>query len=123
MLIKGEPGTGKSLVAQLIHSLGLAPERPFVTVEGSAMADEHSMQQPDDLHLLLERTTRSIGRARRLLHPAALSTCMKSRRCRWSCSSTCFGNCNFETMRRARATLPELRATAHHVDQRKSDQP
>ena len=49
VLIKGEPGTGKSLVAQLIHSLGLAPERPFVTVEGSAMADEHSMQQPDDL--------------------------------------------------------------------------
>ncbi len=49
VLIKGEPGTGKSLVAQLIHSLGLTPERPFVTVEGSAMADEHSMQQPDDL--------------------------------------------------------------------------
>ena len=45
VLIVGEPGTGKSLLAQLIHSLGSAPDRPFVTVEGSAMADEHSMQR------------------------------------------------------------------------------
>jgi two-component system response regulator HydG len=49
VLIKGEPGTGKSLVAQLIHSLGLAPDRPIVTVEGSTMADELSMHQGDDL--------------------------------------------------------------------------
>jgi two-component system response regulator HydG len=46
VLIVGEPGTGKSLLAQLIHSLGSSPDRPFVTVEGSTMADEHSMQQP-----------------------------------------------------------------------------
>jgi DNA-binding NtrC family response regulator len=49
VLIKGEPGTGKSLVAQLIHSLGVAPDRPIVTIEGSTIADEHSMQQPDEL--------------------------------------------------------------------------
>jgi two-component system response regulator HydG len=59
VLIKGEPGTGKSLVAQLIHSLGLAPDRPIVTVEGSAMADEHSMQQPDD-HLPPAGTNHSL---------------------------------------------------------------
>jgi two-component system response regulator HydG len=46
VLIVGEPGTGKSLLAQLIHSLGSAPDRPFITIEGSAMADEHSMQEP-----------------------------------------------------------------------------
>ena len=43
VLIVGEPGTGKSLLARLIHSLGPNPERPFVTVEASAMADELSM--------------------------------------------------------------------------------
>ena len=43
VLIVGEPGTGKSLLAQLIHSLGSTADRPFVVVEGSAMADEISM--------------------------------------------------------------------------------
>ena len=42
VLIVGEPGTGKSLLARLIHSLGPNPDRPFITVESSAMADELS---------------------------------------------------------------------------------
>ena len=45
MLILGEPGTGKSLVARLIHSLGSHPDRPFVTVEASAMADEFAIRE------------------------------------------------------------------------------
>jgi two-component system, NtrC family, response regulator HydG len=49
VLIVGEPGTGKSLLAQLIHTLGSAPDRPFITIEGSAMAEEHSMQEPREL--------------------------------------------------------------------------
>jgi two-component system response regulator HydG len=40
LLIVGEPGTGKSLVARLIHALGGYPERPFVTVDASAMPDQ-----------------------------------------------------------------------------------
>ena len=48
VLIVGEPGTGKSLVARLIHSLGRHPERPFVTVEGSALADEHSAGKSEE---------------------------------------------------------------------------
>jgi two-component system response regulator HydG len=43
VLILGEPGTGKSLVARLIHALGPHPDRPFVTVEASAMADEFAI--------------------------------------------------------------------------------
>jgi two-component system, NtrC family, response regulator HydG len=49
VLIVGEPGTGKSLLARLIHSVGPNPERPFVTVESSAMAEELSSHEPPDL--------------------------------------------------------------------------
>jgi two-component system response regulator HydG len=48
VLIMGEPGTGKSLLARLIHALGPHPERPFVSVEASAMADESSNPEPED---------------------------------------------------------------------------
>ena len=47
MLIVGEPGTGKSLLARLIHSLGPHPERAFITVEGTAIADALSMHEPE----------------------------------------------------------------------------
>ncbi len=45
VLIVGEPGTGKSLVARLIHALGMHPDRAFITFEGPAMADELSLQE------------------------------------------------------------------------------
>ena len=48
VLIVGEPGTGKSLLARLIHSLGPNTDRPFITLEGSVMADEHSMQESQE---------------------------------------------------------------------------
>jgi two-component system response regulator HydG len=40
LLIVGEPGTGKSLVARLIHALGDHSESPFVTADVSAMGDQ-----------------------------------------------------------------------------------
>jgi two-component system, NtrC family, response regulator HydG len=48
ILIVGEPGTGKSLVAKLIHSLCPNPDHAFVTVEGSALADELSIHDDHD---------------------------------------------------------------------------
>ena len=45
ILIVGEPGTGKSLVARLIHALGPFPEHAFVTIEGSALPDELSIHE------------------------------------------------------------------------------
>ncbi len=45
VLIVGEPGTGKSLLARLIHGLAHKSDRPFVTVEASTLADELSLRQ------------------------------------------------------------------------------
>ncbi|MGO9470893.1 MAG: sigma-54-dependent transcriptional regulator [Isosphaeraceae bacterium] len=45
VLIVGEPGTGKSLLARLIHGLAHRSDGPFVTVEASALADELSLRQ------------------------------------------------------------------------------
>ena len=39
VLIVGEPGTGKSLVARLLHALGPGAQQPFVAIESSALAD------------------------------------------------------------------------------------
>ncbi|HEX3448127.1 MAG TPA: sigma 54-interacting transcriptional regulator, partial [Isosphaeraceae bacterium] len=48
VLIVGEPGTGKSLLARLIHAIGPNSERPFITVEASALAAELSNHEPAD---------------------------------------------------------------------------
>jgi two-component system response regulator HydG len=40
VLLVGEPGTGKSLLARLIHALGPNPQHPFVTVAAAEMAEE-----------------------------------------------------------------------------------
>ena len=35
VLIAGEPGTGKSQLARLIHAMGLGTERPFIGCEAA----------------------------------------------------------------------------------------
>jgi two-component system response regulator HydG len=48
ILIVGEPGTGKSLVARLVHALGASLENAFVTIEGSALPEEVSVPELHD---------------------------------------------------------------------------
>ena len=48
VLIAGEPGTGKSQLARLIHALGTGPDRPFVAYEAASLADETAGRRPED---------------------------------------------------------------------------
>jgi two-component system response regulator HydG len=45
VLIAGEPGTGKTQLARLIHAMGPGTDRPFIRCEAAALADELA---PDD---------------------------------------------------------------------------
>ena len=45
VLIVGEPGTGKSLLARAIHTLSLRSEQPFVTLDASALGEAMSEQE------------------------------------------------------------------------------
>lgn len=47
VLIAGEPGTGKSKLARLIHAIGLGTDRPFVGCEAAALAEELSPDEPE----------------------------------------------------------------------------
>src|SRR6185369_5042144 len=40
VLIEGEPGTGKSLIAQILHRLGRRAGRPFVRVDAAGLGEE-----------------------------------------------------------------------------------
>jgi two-component system response regulator HydG len=48
VLIAGEPGTGKSQLARLIHGLGTGPDRPFITCEAAALAGDSSADESDE---------------------------------------------------------------------------
>jgi two-component system, NtrC family, response regulator HydG len=48
VLIAGEPGTGKTQLARLIHALGTGPERPFIAYEAANLADELAVDESDD---------------------------------------------------------------------------
>ncbi len=47
VLIAGEPGTGKSRLARLIHDLGTGANRPFMTCEVAALAEELAADECD----------------------------------------------------------------------------
>ena len=48
VLVAGEPGTGKSQLARLIHGLGTAPNRPFLTCQAAALAKELSAGESEE---------------------------------------------------------------------------
>jgi two-component system, NtrC family, response regulator HydG len=48
VLIAGEPGTGKTQLARLIHALANGTDRPFVVCEAASLADELDADDPED---------------------------------------------------------------------------
>ncbi len=124
VLITGEPGTGKSLLAQLIHTLGMTPDRPFVTVLGSTMADEHSMQEPHEDSALpgtnhsldwSNKTAQASGGTLFLHEVSALPLELQLHLLR---------ELQFRDYEAsAGPRCPEFRGKADHVDQRKPHQP
>ena len=115
VLIVGEPGTGKSLLARLIHSLGPNPERPFITVEASALADELSSHEPpDEPYPASGERSAAIGPTSWPRPTAARSISMKWPRCPSSFSSICSASCNSATTRPAPA-IPRRRRDARFL--------
>ena len=49
VLIVGEPGTGKSLVARLLHALSPEANYPFVTLDTSTLSDGFSIHEGENL--------------------------------------------------------------------------
>jgi two-component system response regulator HydG len=67
VLIVGEPGTGKSLVARLLHTLGLGAHYPFVAIEASAMADGFATPEGEELGSpILDATNPTLNWAHKL---------------------------------------------------------
>jgi two-component system response regulator HydG len=69
VLILGEAGTGRSLLARMMHQLGGRGDRPFVTLSCAAIADEmagldsHSPPSPD-LHAITTEWSTKLVQAR-----------------------------------------------------------
>jgi two-component system, NtrC family, response regulator HydG len=48
VLIAGEPGTGKTQLARLIHALGTGSDSPFIAYEAASLADEMAADDAED---------------------------------------------------------------------------
>lgn len=100
VIITGEPGTGREMVARAIHEHGPAPGAPFITVDCSKSATH-------DLDLELFGVAVS-GRSHRLARPRGLERIGRSSHVRAARGGTLFLQHVVEMPSRVQATLAQI---------------
>jgi len=89
VLIRGETGTGKELVAQALHEMSPRKNAPFVALNCGGMPDNLLDASCSGTSREPSPAPRSGASARSSTPTAARSSSTSSRQCRWRCRSSC----------------------------------
>ncbi len=97
VLIMGEPGTGKSLLANLLHMCGGQAGGPFISLNASELGDPERDEEDLEMPAFHSATALSVWAKNWPRHEAARCISGMSPRCRKSSSSSCSASSSSRT--------------------------